>query len=57
MNPISFNDFCAKQFLGGQDKEAFRIWLGAEANTQKLELEWLRLFNEWQRSSLDKVVA
>jgi len=57
MKKMTLEEFCSKQFLGGSEKEEFKAWLKFEASGEKLEFEWLRLFNEWLRSNLDKEFA
>ena len=50
---ISFEEFCIKQSLSGNDTYAFKSWLGKEINTRKFEHEWLSLWTEFLRSRLE----
>lgn len=46
---IDFNEFCAKQMLGGSDKQAFKAWLGKTAKVRMSESSWLQWFARWVR--------
>ena len=46
---ITFEEFCTLQMLGGEDKEAFRTWLGNTVDTVMSERSWLKWFARWMR--------
>jgi len=44
---MTFEEFCADQFLGGRDKEAFEKWLGLHVEESKPKREWLQLLRQF----------
>jgi hypothetical protein len=46
---ISFDVFCDSQFLSGDDRQAFRQWLGVRANQNRTHSQWWVLFAEYVR--------
>lgn len=55
MKKLTFDEFCDYQFLGGEDKQSFKVWLKNQAFDRKYEHEWLNLFTEWLRLNPDRV--
>ncbi len=47
---MSFDEWCAIQGVLGDDKDAFRVWLGNVAGTRMSEANWLKFFASWVRS-------
>ena len=48
--PMTFDEFCSIGDIVNSEKEAFRSFLGSEANEIKTHNEWLRLFNQFLKS-------
>ncbi len=44
---MQIDTFCDKEMLSGEDRQAFKAWLGDRAKVRRSHAEWWKLFGEW----------
>ncbi len=47
---MSFDEWCDKEMLSGEDRQAFKAWLGDRASAKMSHAEWWKWFSKWIRS-------
>lgn len=50
----SFSVWCDKQFLSGDDRARFRLWLGHQVGSSRTNREWFALWDKYVRKTRDK---
>ncbi len=46
---MSVDAFCDLEMMPGEDRQAFKAWLGNTANAKMSHKDWRKWFSEWVR--------